>query len=157
MNYRILHPTKEGKRKYRFCSVGVNCVPLVGKLSQHPNVEFYSGDGVLRAWIKNGWIFASADYAWNGCSPKTYVGIPPLGAWLGTGDFKGTIAASFWHDILFQFATAGMYDMHDANYQFLYLMQKEKFFLANQYFAAVEKFGGAYWKKDKSGVYAKIL
>lgn len=157
MNFRILHPTKEGKRKYRFASVGVNCTALKGQLSQHPNAEFYSADGVLRAWIKNGWIFASKDYAWNGCSPKCYCGFHPFGAWLGTPDFDGTIEASFWHDILFQFAAVGMYDMHDANYFFLCLMERSGFLLASHYFDAVEAYGAKYFGKDKDGVYVKIL
>ena len=157
MNYRILHPTKEGKRKYRFAAVGVNCTALKGKLSQHPNVEFYSADGTLRAWIKNGWIFATNEYFWNGCSPKKYVGFYPLGAWIGTPDFDGSIEASFWHDVLYQFSAVGMYDAHDANYQFLYLMERNGFLLASHYFDAVEAYGAKYFGKDKDGVYVKIL
>lgn len=157
MHYQELKPVSEGKRKYRFITTGVNSCKLVGRLARHRNCNFYSSDGILRAWIRKGVLYCSENYAWNGCSPKRYIGTDDFGIWIGTPDFEKTLLASLMHDILFQFAEVGKYDMHDCNYQFLTLMEKENFRLAQHYYEAVEMFGEKYYGHDGAGVRIKFL
>ena len=156
-NYRKLLPVSEGKRTYRYVSTSVNSCKLNGRLSRHPDCNFYSADGVLRAWIRKGWLYSSKDYAWNGSSPKRYIGTDRFGFWLGTPDFEKSRRGSHFHDILFQFAEVGQWDMFDCNYQFLTLMEEDGFRLANQYFEAVEMFGAEFYGHDKQGVRMTLL
>jgi len=123
-------------------------------MSRHPNVIFTNKDGKRWAEIRAGFIYIAVGYAWNGSSPKHYIGFPPIGTWIGTPDFYGTRKASLVHDVLYQFAEVGEYSFEDANYQFLKLMEDAQFPLAQQYYEAVEIFGGKFWGKDKSGVKA---
>lgn len=157
MNYRRLHPTKEGKRTYRFVTTELVCEKLKGRLAAHPGCTFLDGKGRAWAQIKNGYIIIAIGYAWNGSSPKHYIGFPPIGKWIGTPDFDDTIIPSLVHDVLFQFAEVGKYTFHDANYQFLTLMEDREFRLAQHYYEAVECFGGKFWKKDGEGVRAEYL
>jgi hypothetical protein len=155
--YRHLHPTKEGKRTYRFVTTKEITVRLHGLLSTHPEVAFQDAKGKTWAWIICGKITIAKGYAWNGCSPKTYIGLPPVGAWIGTPDFDATIIPSLIHDVLFQFAEVGKHTFHNTNLQFLRMMEERQFRLAAQYHEAVEIFGGKFWGKDKSGVKATYL
>jgi hypothetical protein len=155
--YRHLHPTKEGKRTYRYITTKEITVRLHGLLATHPEVAFQDAKGKTWAWIVCGKITIAKGYAWNGCSPKTYIGFPPVGAWIGTPDFDATIIPSLIHDVLFQFAEVGKHTLHNTNLQFLRMMEERHFRLAAQYFEAVEIFGGKFWGKDKSGVKATYL
>lgn len=156
-DYRKLLPVSEGKRTYRYVSTSVNSCKLNGRLSRHPDCNFYSADGVLRAWVRKGVLYSSENYAWNGSSPKRYLGTNRVGFWLGTPDFAKSRRASFFHDILFQFAEVGQWDMFDCNYQFLTIMEEDEFKLANQYFEAVEIFGQKFYGHDKEGVKMTLL
>lgn len=157
MNYRELKPVSEGKRKYRFITTGVNSCRLKGRLSRHWDCNFYSADGILRAWIRAGVLYCSEGYAWNGSSPKRYIGTDKIGLWLGTWDHPKSRRASLFHDILFQFAEVGKYDMADCNYQFLTIMEEDGFFLAQHYYQAVEMFGAKHYGADGQGVRIKFL
>lgn len=156
-HYRKLLPVSEGKRTYRYVSTAVNSHKLRGKLARHPDANFYSGDGKLRAWVRKGILYVSEAYAWNGSSPKRYIGTDHVGFWLGTPDFEKSRRGSFFHDILFQFAEVGKWDMFDCNYQFLCIMEDDGFELANQYFEAVEVFGQKFYGRDKEGVKMTLL
>lgn len=155
MRYRRLHPTKEGKRKYRFTTTEVVKEKLRGRLANHPDCTFRDRHGIAWASIRAGYIYIAVGYSWNGSSPKYYVGYPPVGKWIGTPDFEGTIIASLIHDVLFQFAEVGKYTFHDANYQFLCIMEEADFKLAQHYYDAVEAFGIKYWGHDGEGVTAE--
>lgn len=156
-HYRKLLPVSEGKRTYRYVSTAVNSHKLRGRLAIHRDANFYSSDGKLRAWIRKGHLYAGEDYAWNGSSPKRYIGTDRVGFWLGTPDFAKSRRGSFFHDILFQFAEVGKWDMFDCNYQFLCIMEDDGFELANQYFEAVEMFGQKFYGRDKQGVRMTLL
>jgi len=155
MSYRELHPTKEGKRKYRFVTTGVVSAKLIGRMKDHPPCVFK--DAHLKQWaqIRGGKIEIAVGYAWNGCSPKWYAGFPPIGAWLGTPDFPETILPSLIHDVLFQFAAVGKYSFDDANYQFYAMMQG--FDGAAIYYDAVQRLGKRYWKKHPEKTHAYYL
>ena len=158
MTYRRLDPIKEGKRKYRFQLTSMATTPLFGALANHPNCDFLDSRGRVWAHIRSGFMHILAGYAWNGCSPKRYVGgNPPFGKWLGTPDMDGAIIPSLYHDVLWQFAECGQYTLHDANYQFWRMMQRNKFALADVYYQAVERFGGRFYGKDEEGVRAIYL
>jgi len=157
MNYRALHPTKEGKRKYRFITTRVVSHKLRGRMKDHPNCVFRDTHGTQWAQIHEGHIHIAVGYAWNGCSPKRYIGFPPIGKWFGTPDFDDTIIASLVHDVLFQFAEVGKYSFDDANYQFICIMEDANFKLADHYFEAVDMFGRKFWGHDGEGVTADYL
>ena len=148
--YRKLHPIKEGKRKYRFITTRLDSLPLHGTMRNHPSCVMKDSQQICRAWIANGRLYWNPDYAWNGCSPKHYIGFPPIGKWIGTPDFPETIKPSLGHDILYQFAGHGKYTFDDANYCFLKWLETNGFKLAEQYFDAVDMFGEKFWTKDES-------
>jgi hypothetical protein len=146
--YRELHPTKEGKRKLRFLTLTFDGLPLYGRAKKHRNCRLKDSKGIVRAGITEGRLWWTPDYAWNGCSPKFYLGFPPVGKWVGTPDFEETLKPSLGHDILFQFGKLLDISFEDANMQFYYWMQDEHFWFAEQYYDAVEMFGEKFWGKD---------
>jgi hypothetical protein len=154
--YRSLSPVKEGKRKYRFATNTELEFPLFGHLATHPDCVF-SENGKEWARITEGFLYIAPNYAWDGCTPKKYIGIPPLGAWVGTPDFEETILPSLVHDVLFQFAKVGKYSFDSANYQFYIMMVKKDFKLASVYYKAVNDFGSKFWKKRDQPVEIKFL
>lgn len=153
--YRNLDPLKEGDRKLRFVTTKIRSLPLYGKARSHPNCMMYCKKGINRAWIANGRLWWNADYAWNGCSPKYYVGYPPIGKWVGTPDFEKTRKPSLGHDILFQFSTLLQISFDEANKLFRLWLEDEEFCLAEQYFDAVDTFGRNYWGKNLEGLTVK--
>lgn len=149
MKYRKLHPTKEGKRKWRFVVTGIIDLPLYGAAKSHPPCLLFA-NGKKVAQISNGWLNVYPGYAWNGCSPKFYIGWPPVGKWVGTPDFDGTILPSLGHDILFQFSVLLRLSMQSANTQFFLWMDDNGLSeeLRDIYHGAVAQWGDKYWGKD---------
>jgi hypothetical protein len=146
--YRELHPIKEGKRKWRFVVTKRIELPLYGLGRMHPNCMLYV-HGKLVALILDGKLFIYPGYAWNGCSPKRYIGWPPIGAWVGTPDFPETRMASLGHDVLFQFSALLRYSMNVVNDQFGLWMDDAGLSeeLRDIYYGAVHRFGADYWGK----------
>lgn len=154
MIYRHLHPITEGKRKYRFVLTGMASARLYGGLAYHPDCDFLDARGKLWAQIRSGWMHIMEGYAWNGCSPKRYVGYPPFGKWIGTPDFEKVRLPSLFHDVLYQFAEVGKYTFDEANIQFLRMMDAENFALDEIYYDAVQRFGRKFYGHDNEGVKA---
>jgi len=142
--HRELHPTKEGKRLYRFATVGIGSLPLFNRTKKHRNC-ILKHRGIERARIFNGRLFWTHDYAWNGCSPKYYIGWPPIGKWIGTPDPPKSRRKSLGHDILFQFGRLLDITFEEANYHFLLWGEMDGFELAQTYYDAVSCFGLSYW------------
>lgn len=148
--FRRLHPIKEGNRKYRFTLTRDVKVRLTGSLVSHPDCDFIGSDGRVWASIINGCLTVKAEYSWNGCNPKTYVGIGRLGKWVGTPDFPQTIMASLYHDVFFQFSYPAQYELYDVNLFFYRCLCKEDFVLADQYYFFVRKYGHLYFRRDQT-------
>jgi hypothetical protein len=144
--YRELHPIKEGKRKWRYVTVRLGRLPLYGLGQMHPNCTLKI-KGKLVAEIRDGFLYYGKGYAWNGCSPKTYIGWPPIGLWVGTPDFECTILPSLGHDILFQFSALLRFTMNVVNDQFYNWLDDEGASeeLRDIYHGAVAKFGHKFW------------
>ena len=154
---RRLHPIKEGKRKYRFLTIGFLRVKLEGELANLNSVKLIDQNGAIRAIIKKGYITIYPNYAWNGCSPKNYVGWPPFGKWVGTPDFEATIRASLVHDILYQYAFLLPIKFEDVNFQFYSIMKEDGFCLAKIYYKAVQEFGKDFWGVVEPGLKVQTL
>ena len=150
--YRELHPIKEGKRKNRFATNCYGSLPLYGIAKLHRNCVLKDKNGNTWAWIKDGRLCWSENYAWNGCSPKYYIGWPPVGKWIGTPDPEPSRRGSLGHDILFQFSSVLSISIEDANYNFLKWLETDGLFLAEHYYDAVEMFGEKFWKKNPESV-----
>lgn len=146
--FRRLHPTKEGHRYLRFLTTVRDSLPLYGRARSHRNCILKDANGIVRAGITDGRLWWNPDYAWNGCSPKRYVGWFPFGKWIGTPDFDKTLKPSLGHDIIFQFAKLLDITFQEANRLFYLWMQDENFALAEQYYDAVEMFGVNYWGRE---------
>lgn len=114
--WRRLHPTKEGRRRWRFVTLESVRVGVGGLMewfdtiadlqADHGASEVMFCDASGKAWMRFDpfGIWISPGYAWNGCTPKRWVW--PFG-WVGTPDWPSTILASLVHDALYQFhATA---------------------------------------------------
>ena len=91
----------------------------------------------------------SADYAWDGCTPKfclldVLLGVPDGAVDSRTGKVK-TYYASLVHDALYQFLDVGLpYNRKDADDFFLCLMEETGFILRQIYYRAVRLFGGSF-------------
>jgi hypothetical protein len=148
MNYRELHPIKEGKRKWRYVTTATVDLRLYGLGTMHPPCELYA-NGKKIARILDGWLSIFEGYAWNGCSPKRYIGWHPFGKWIGTPDFPETRLASLGHDVLFQFSALLKYEMTTVNSQFWHWMDDNGLDedLRDVYHGAVAKWGTKFWGK----------
>jgi hypothetical protein len=147
MKYRELHPIKEGKRKWRFLVTQAIKRKLIG--TSHRDCQLFV-KGKLIAEILSNHLYIYAGYAWNGCSPKRYIGWPPFGMWVGTPDFEATIIASLVHDVLYQFAALLEFTFDEANMIFFNIMTVDGLdeSLTDIYHGAVKKFGKDYWAKE---------
>lgn len=150
--HRELHPIKEGKRKNRFATNCFGGLPLYGLAKNHKNCVLKDANDRVWAGIENGRLWWAENYAWNGCSPKIYIGYPPIGKWIGTPDPPRSRRGSLGHDILFQFSPVLQMTMEDANYNFMRWLETDGFTLAEQYYDAVEMFGHRYWGKNADSV-----
>lgn len=146
--YRELHPINEGKRKWRYIVTDTIKLRMIGGGLGHRNCQLLINGKVI-AEIKNGFLIIYAGYAWNGCSPKRYVGWPPFGMWVGTPDFEETIMASLGHDVLFQFSALLDYCMNEVNMFFFNWMEVDGLdeSLVDIYHGAVKNFGKRFWAK----------
>jgi hypothetical protein len=113
--------------------------------------------GVVWAWIKDGRLWWAENYAWNGCSPKYYIGYPPIGKWIGTPDPVRSRRGSLGHDIIYQFSSLLEISFEDANYNFLKWMETDGFILAEHYYDAVEMFGHKFWNKSDGNLTVEYL
>jgi len=154
--HRELHPIKEGHRKLRFLTVGSGSLPLFGRLKKHRNC-ILRHRGIERARVVDGRLHWTDAYAWNGCSPKYYVGWPPIGKWIGTPDTRNNKRMSLGHDILFQFSVVLDCTFEEANEHFLLWGEMDGFKLAETYHDAVECFGAYYWRKNPEGITIEYL
>ena len=154
--YRELHPTREGKRKWRFVTTKRITLPLYGLGRMHPNC-LLGVQGKTIAKIHDGKLYIYPGYAWNGCSPKRYIGWPPIGAWIGTMDFPGTRLASLGHDVLFQYSTLLRYSMNVVNDQFFLWMDDAGLEddIRDIYHGAVHKYGSKFWAKPDPSLHVE--
>lgn len=150
--HRELHPIKEGKRKNRFATTCFGGLPLYGKAKHQRDCLLKDKRGNTWAGVQNGRLWWVKDYAWNGCTPKIYIGYPPVGKWVGTPDPPKSRRGSLGHDILYQFSSVLDISFEDANYNFLKWLETDGFWLAEQYYDAVEMFGEKFWKKNPESV-----
>lgn len=155
--YRKLHPTKEGKRKLRFVTTRIDSLPLFGRAKNHRNCLLKCNQGIVRAGITKGRLWWNPGYAWNGSSPKRYIGIYPLGFWIGTPDFKKTLRPSLGHDILFQFSSLIDISFDEANHHFLLWLETEGFRGAELWHDAVDALGMSHWNKNQEGLTIEYL
>ena len=151
IEYRELSP-RQGGGKWRFLLQRAITVKLH---FSHPDVSFHDASGHEWARIEFDVLTIRSGYAWNGCSPK--MGAGPL--WLGTPDFHGTRKASLVHDVLFQFSPTAHFraTFGQCNEQFRRHMLRHDFPLAEVYFAAVQKFGRAYFRQPDPQVKSLLL
>jgi hypothetical protein len=151
MSYRELHPTKEGHRRWRYVTTETVRLPLYGLAAMHVNCQMLAGQNLI-AEIRHGWLLIHRGYAWNGCSPKRYIGFPPVGAWVGTPDFPQTIFASLGHDVLFQFSALLRYEMAVVNNQFFDWLDEYNApnWMRDIYHGAVNMLGGKFWGEKDS-------
>jgi hypothetical protein len=159
LNYfKELHPTKEGNRLWRYRLTTMIALKLHGGAATHPDCQMFV-KGQLMAEIANGHLYMYPPYAWNGCSPKKYIGWPPLGKWIGTPDFDWNLRASCGHDVLFQFSALLQFSMAEINYCFFKWMEEDKApsLMRDIYHGAVNKWGGKYWAKEDTSLGVKYV
>lgn len=101
-----------------------------------------------------------APYRWNGNTPKRGIRVLWWDMWLGTPDFyPGTIAASGWHDALYQFS--GLPEMPIKRWQaddvYHQLSEAHGAPLDEIYATALKVFASRAWGKEgMPGLHAKI-
>lgn len=141
INFKKLDPVKEGNRKWRFATLEV-----VKYKIKHIDAEFKDESGVLRAFIKDNELNILPNYAWNGCSPKYFVGI-----WWGTPDFEKSLRASLIHDVLYQFSDNINFclSFQECNDIFYNIGKEDGFKLVGVYYYFVNKFGKSFFKERK--------
>lgn len=154
IEYRQLHPTKEGGRIWRF----VTCRGVRLSMSGITDKIICYHDSYGKVWARHDQfgIYVEEGYAWNGCSPKRWVW--PFG-WIGTPDFKCTLIASLFHDIGYQFGCTEHFPLHKSDvdlifYHTIAMHGDEE--IARIYHGAVQKFGT--WSgRPKNGEFSTLL
>jgi len=153
MEYRQLHPTREGGRRWRFVTSRTVRLAYRGTTE---TIRYHDATGKIWAQHDAFGIRIEEGYAWNGCSPKRWIW--PLG-WLGTPDFAATILASLCHDIHYQFARTAHFPLTRSEVDALFFhtiaMHGEEE-LAAIYHGAVRKFG-SWAKRPRNGEYSTVL
>lgn len=154
IEYRQLHPTKEGKKRWRYTTLRGVRVPIKGITDKA--IYFHDSAGKIWMRIDRFGIYIEEGYSWNGCSPKRWIW--PFG-WCGTPDFKSTILASLVHDVLYQFACTEHFPLHrsdvDAIFYSIICMSGDEQ-IAGIYHGAVKKF--ASWSgRPKNGEFSTLL
>lgn len=154
VEYRQLHPTKEGNRRWRYTTLKGIRIPIKGITDK---VILYC-DAKGRVWAKHDQfgLYIYEGYSWNGCSPKYW---SYVFGWVGTPDFKSTILASLCHDIGYQFGCTADFPMTkkevDALFYDMIVMSGGKK-IAGIYHGAVDKYGS--WDgRPKNGEYSTVL
>lgn len=158
VDYRALHPTKEGDCRYRFVTL-LTPLFIVDGLDCGGRIISFR-DKNHHEWLRmsDSVITISGGYAWNGCTPKRYSRV--LRRWIGTPDFKATIPASLVHDALYQFSHCRDFPLHrsDCDEIFRQLIVKSGSpKIAETYHWAVRKFGKWDGHPSDQGEYSVIL
>ena len=153
-HFRQLHPTREGKRLWRYTTTRGIRVSIHG-LTEHAIVYH---DATGRPWARHDrfGIYIEEGYAWNGCSPKRWVW--PFG-WMGTPDFKCTLLASLCHDVGYQFSRTDHFPLNKSDvdslfYDTIYMAGEPD--IAAVYHGAVCKFG-KWTEKPNNGEFSTLL
>lgn len=151
--YRQLHPTKEGKRRWRYATNRGTRINIRG-LSER-NIYFHDCSGKVWGRIDRFGIYIEENYAWNGCSPKRWY---PIFGWVGTPDLN-TQLASLVHDFLYQFSRTEHFPLHKSEvdsifYHIICMLGEED--IAAIYHGAVCRFGK--WSdKPDNGEFSTVI
>lgn len=123
-------------------------------LNKDIKVDMVTLDGISfeSKWIKieNGFITIKSGYAWDGSSPKFFIGNCIIGTWDGFINDKGlqqAYIASLVHDALYQYLNNLKplgYTRKAADIEFKRLLEREQFLLSKSYYTSVRLFGGFY-------------
>jgi hypothetical protein len=162
VDYRQLHPTREGNRLWRFVTTRVNA--LIIPLNELPHTiqsaEFFDASGKLWLAIEKGINVAiftiEKGYAWNGATPKRWRW--PFG-WIGTPDFECTRLATLWHDIFCQFQQCEHLPFTRDQIDMLFktmIEMTDHDLIAETYYAGVRA-GGKFFPRSTHGEYSKPL
>jgi len=154
IDYRELHPTREGKRRWRF--VTTRGVRLHRKGLANHIICYHDKHGKIWARHDRFGLYIEEGYAWNGCSPKYWAW--PFG-WVGTPDFASTIFASLCHDVHYQFALTEHFPIHKSDVDLLFynmITMSGEAEIAALYHAAVERYGK--WSgRETGGEFSTLL
>jgi hypothetical protein len=153
--FRQLHPTKEGSRKWRFRTLhGIRL--RVDGITDGRIICYHDATGKTWARHDKFGLYVEEGYAWNGCSPKRWY---PLVGWVGTPDFKCTLLASLCHDVHYQFARTEHFPMHRSEVDGLFrdtIAAHDEDDIASIYHAAVRRFG--HWHdRPQNGEFSTLL
>jgi hypothetical protein len=152
--FRQLHPTREGGKRWRYKTLRGIRLPVKG-ITEH-TIVYHDATG--KAWARHDrfGLYVEEGYAWNGCSPKRWVW--PFG-WMGTPDFKCTHLASLTHDVQYQFSRTDHFPLNRSEVDAMFRNTIELAGcddIARIYYEAVRKFGS--WSdKPKNGEFSTLL
>lgn len=143
--FRRLHPTREGNRRWRFLTTTSGELPLYNAAAKHRPGLLVDRSGIIRASIEDCKLKWNPDYAWNGASPKRYVGWHPLGFWVGTPDSEETIIPTLGHDIFFQFASVLDVSFDEMNFHLYKWLKNNEYCASELWYEATQKFGQRFY------------
>lgn len=155
INTGVKYATGTGPWKYKLLE------PLIikGVVDVGPKIYEY-GDTDGKVWLTIGphyKLTISAEYAWDGASPKLKVG--PF--WIGTPDFMCNTRGTCVHDALYQFMHVDHfpYSRKDADTVFYNLMRDDGFKLLGTYHGAVRLFGGVFrnFRNSHTGKLIRVI
>lgn len=157
VQYRQLTPLSEGGRSWRFGSKTVVRVAVTGIITNERVFGFFDRHKNLWMKIDKDGIEISANYWWNGCTPKWYSKL--LKKWCGTPDFLCTRLAAMIHDALYQFSACKHMPITRKTSDQIFkriveLSGSPK--LAKTYYAGV-RVGGSWKGYCDNGEYSEIL
>ena len=123
-------------------------------LPETVSIDMVTMDGIyfLSDWIliDNGVLTIKKGYAWDGSSPKLFIGKYIIGTWdgpTGSNGHQKAYMASLAHDALYQYLNELIvvgYSRMSADLEFKRLLDREHFLLSNPYYYAVRIFGGLF-------------
>lgn len=153
--YRQLHPTKEGGKRWRFVTCKGIRLPH-GGIEDGRVIMYHDATGKVWAHHDKFGSYVHEGYAWNGCSPKRWVW--PFG-WMGTPDLHCTRLASLFHDIGYQFCRTEHFPFHKSDIDLLFfhtISMTGNDDIARLYYEAVRNFGK--WSdKPRNGEFSTLL
>jgi len=152
--YRQLHPTKEGGKRWRFVTTRGIRLPIKGITDKL--ICYHDETGYVWARHDRFGLFVEEGYAWNGCSPKRWVW--PFG-WCGTPDFQCTRLGSLTHDIGYQFARTEHFPLNRSDVDALFyhtIAMTGEVKIASLYHGAVRKLG-SWADKPRNGEFSTLL
>lgn len=143
-----------GNHDYRFLLIEDLEIPfLCPLLPKGQHVLFKDKGGTTWMEMTRKSIIIHKGYAWDGCTPKKWLGI-----WWGVPDFPDTIMASLVHDSLIQFSETKHFTLSrfEIDNIFKEILKLNQFTLYQIYYLGA-RFGSRFFKSKYKNIKSELI